>query len=239
MNLSELKGLLRQLLIEDLDKALQMAKSTLPEASPKARQVLLLVGQQADLKKSIARGIVDQADIELRTNKIRSVLIDLVESLEGRDLEAPTGILAPVMATCPKFVIVYGQEDQAAATLLNRHLNVLKLTKKIKVYNVNEALAGENPLERAEQEWADADYMLALITVGLFNAPDWFGMVYNALGEGRRVIPILIQRADFEGTGLEKLKSLPRAHPAVSDFANVDEAYTDIVSEIRRLLPKG
>lgn len=239
MNLPELKSLLRQLLIEDLDKALQTAKSTLPEASPKARQVLLLVGQQADLKKSIARGIVDPADIELRTNKIRSVLIDLVESLEHRDLEAPTGTIAPVLAACPKFVIVYAPEDQAAATLLNRHLNVLKLTKKIKVYNVNEALGGENPLERAEQEWADADYMLALITVGLFNAPDWFEMVYNALGEGRRVIPILIQRADFEGTGLEKLKSLPRAHTAVSDFANVDEAYTDIVSEIRRLLPKG
>ncbi|MEZ4891482.1 MAG: hypothetical protein R2778_00500 [Saprospiraceae bacterium] len=75
----------------------------------------------------------------------------------------------------------------------------------------------------AQQEWADADYMLALITVNLFNSPDWFGMVYEALGEGRRVIPIRIQRADYEGTGLEKLRSLPTQNRAVSDFANADD----------------
>ena len=218
---------------------LQTAKSDLPESTPKAKQVLLLLAKQADLKKSIARGIIAQADIDLNTNQIRSSLLDLIESLTARDFEVSTGTLAAVTATAPKFVVVYDQADQAVATQLNRHLNVLKLTEKLKVYNVNDDKGGENTLERANQEWANADYMLALITVNLFNSPEWFGMVYDALGERRRVIPIRIQRADYDGTGLEKLRSLPTQNRAVSDFANVDEAYTDIVTEIRRLLPKG
>jgi Effector-associated domain 11 len=238
-NLPQLQKDLRELLIVDMDAVLQTAKSVLPESTPKAKQVLLLLAKQADLKKSIARGIIAQADIDLNTNQIRSSLLDLIESLTARDFEVSTGTLAAVTATAPKFVVVYDQADQAVATQLNRHLNVLKLTGKLKVYNVNDDKGGENTLERAKQEWANADYMLALITVNLFNSPEWFGMVYDALGEGRRVIPIRIQRADYDGTGLEKLRSLPTQNRAVSDFANADEAYTDIVTEIRRLLPKG
>jgi hypothetical protein len=238
-NLPQLQKDLRELLIVDMDAVLQTAKSVLPESTPKAKQVLLLLAKQADLKKSIARGIIAQADIDLNTNQIRSSLLDLIESLTARDFEVSTGTLAAVTATAPKFVVVYDQADQAVATQLNRHLNVLKLTGKLKVYNVNDDKGGENTLERANQEWANADYMLALITVNLFNSPEWFGMVYDALGERRRVIPIRIQRADYDGTGLEKLRSLPTQNRAVSDFSNVDEAYTDIVTEIRRLLPKG
>ena len=237
--ISELKSLVTKLLVDDLDAALKTAQEGLPETTPKARQVLMLLAKQADLKKGIARGILKQEDIDLNTNQIRSSLLDLMDTLTADDLKPGSRTLAPVTASSPKFVVVYDQADQAVATQLNRHLNILKLTGKLKIYNVNEDKGGENTLERAQQEWADADYMLALITVNLFNSPDWFGMVYNALGEGRRVIPIRIQRADYEGTGLEKLRSLPTQNRAVSDFDNMDEAYTDIVSEIRRLLPGG
>ena len=109
--------------------------------------------------------------------------------------------------------------------------------KKIRVYNVNETL-GTALVAQAKDEMADADYLLVLITVNLFNSPDWFQVVYDALGEGRRMIPIRIEKADFEGTGLEKLKSLPSMGKAVSDFANADSAYADIVGELKKLLPK-
>lgn len=239
MTASELKALVSKLLVDDLDLALKTAQEGLPEAVPKAKQVLLLLGKQADLKKGITRGILSSENIELGTNQVRSSLLDLMDTLTEGDLSAKSGTIASVTATKPKFVVVYDQADQAVATQLNRHLNILKITGKLEIYNVNDDKGGENTLERAEQEWANADYMLALITVNLFNSEDWFGMVYKALGEGRRVIPIRIQRADYEGTGLEKLRSLPTQNRAVSDFSNVDEAYTDIVSEIKRLLPGG
>jgi hypothetical protein len=52
------------------------------------------------------------------------------------------------------------------------------------------------------------------------------------------MIPIRIEKADLEGTGLEKLKSLPSMGKAVSECANTDSAYAEIVSELKKLLPK-
>ncbi|MEO6760426.1 MAG: hypothetical protein ABIO24_13290, partial [Saprospiraceae bacterium] len=121
--------------------------------------------------------------------------------------------------------------------LLNKYLNILKITKKIRVYNVQEALA-EDLLVRAETELADADYLLALVTVNLFNSPDWFGLLFTAMEQGRRVIPIRIEKIGYEGTGLERLLSLPTLNRAVGDFPTLDAAFADIVGELRKLLPK-
>jgi hypothetical protein len=162
----------------------------------------------------------------------------MTSSLSEADFETKRpGPLQIPAAAVPKFVIIYAPEDEPHCKMLNRHLNVLKLMKKIRVYNVNETLATDL-VAQAKAEIADADYLLVLITVNLFNASDWFEVMYNALGEGRRMIPIRIEKADFEGTGLEKLKSLPSMGKAVSEFTNTDSAYTDIVSELKKLLPK-
>jgi V8-like Glu-specific endopeptidase len=144
---------------------------------------------------------------------------------------------APVSAT-PKFVVVYDVADTLQNQALNKHLNILKITKKIRVYNVHEALPGEDPIARAQAELSDADYILVLVTVNLFNSAEWFGMVYEAMEQGRRIIPIRIEKADMEGTGLEKMKSLPTMGRSISDFPGPDAAYTDVVGELKKLLPR-
>ncbi len=140
------------------------------------------------------------------------------------------------LSSIPKFVIVNDLADSAQCLLLNKHLNVLKFTKKIRVYNVQDGTG--DLLANAETELADADYLLVLVTVNIFNSPQWFELVSKALEQGRRVIPILIEKADYDGTGLEKLRSLPSQGRSVSDFPNVDTAYNDIATELRKLLPK-
>ncbi|MBL7826066.1 MAG: hypothetical protein JNJ57_05505 [Saprospiraceae bacterium] len=239
-NLAELKNLLKNLLANNLGMALDKTLQSLPDSAPKKSQVILLKGDENNRKDEEIRGILSTENNDLRKRQIRSRLIDLIDGLTEKDFNPAAGSFPVVTALSPKFIIVFAEEDAEAARMLNRHLNILKLTGRIKIYNVNEAEGGENTLKRAQQEWADSDYMLALVSVNLFNAPDWFGLVYQALGEGRRVIPIRIQRFDYEdtGTGLEKLRSLPTQKPTVADFANVDEAYTNIVSEIKRLLPR-
>ncbi len=149
----------------------------------------------------------------------------------------PTVPPARALSPVPKFVIVYDIDDSLKAQMLNKHLNVLKFTKKIRVYNVQEA-TGDDLLVAAETELADADYLLVLVTVNIFNSPQWFELVSTALAQGRRVIPILIEKADYDGTGLEKLRSLPSLGRAVSDFPNQDAAYADIVTELKKLVPK-
>jgi endonuclease G len=155
---------------------------------------------------------------------------------------APTTVVTPptpappAVSAVPKFVVIYDLADDNHSKLLNKYLNILKITKKIRVYNVHEALAGEDVMARAHTEMADADYLVALVTVNFLNSPDWFGVVYEALQNSRRVIPIRVEIADYEGTGLEKLRPLPTGK-AVSEFPNADAAYNSIVTELKKLLP--
>ncbi len=151
---------------------------------------------------------------------------------------APPTPAAGAVGAVPKFVVVYDAQDTPLAQTLNKHLFILKATKKIQVYNVHEAPAGEDVQARATAELASADYILALITPNLFNEETWFGLILNALQEGKRVIPIRLEKVDIDGTGLEKLKALPTMNRTISDFPNTDAAYADIVAEVKKLVPK-
>ncbi|MBL7775896.1 MAG: trypsin-like peptidase domain-containing protein, partial [Saprospiraceae bacterium] len=153
--------------------------------------------------------------------------------------QAPAPTPAPPTANAvPKFVVVYDVQDTPHCQVFNRHLFILKATKKIQIYNVHEAPAGEDVKARAEAELASADYIMVLITPNLFNEETWFHLLLSAMGAGKRVIPVHIEKLDIDGTGLEKLRSLPTMNRTVSDFPNSDAAYNDIVTEVKKLLPK-
>jgi len=218
--------------------ALQYLQDLLPEGSGKRTQAILIQGKLSNAGQKHRTGQIRFEDHQIELSQVSAAILDLANGLSESDFESKNNAAgrAPVAAV-PKFVVIYDPADELHCKMLNRHLNVLKIMKKIRVYNVNETL-GADLVAQAKTEMADADYLLVLITVNLFNSTDWFEVVYEALGEGRRMIPLRIEKADFEGTGLEKLKSLPSMGKAVSDFTNADSAYADIVGELKKLLPK-
>ncbi|MBK8969372.1 MAG: trypsin-like peptidase domain-containing protein [Lewinellaceae bacterium] len=139
----------------------------------------------------------------------------------------------------PKFVVVYDAQDTPHCETLKRHLFILKATKKIELYNVHEAQVGADIAGQAKAKIAEADYVLVLITPNLFNTETWFHLILEAMEGGKRIIPIFIEKLDIDGTGLEKLRALPTMNRTVSDFPNSDAAYADIVTEIKKLVPKA
>ncbi|MBU6342024.1 MAG: trypsin-like peptidase domain-containing protein [Bacteroidetes bacterium] len=155
-------------------------------------------------------------------------------------LKDPTPVNTPIeqpkVSAVPKFVVLYDIADDAQCKLLNKHLNFLKITKKIRVYNVQEAAPGTDPLNEAKREMSDADYLVLLISANLL-ASDWFATAFEALEAGKRLIPIKIAPVDISGLGFDKLKSLPSGNRNVEDFPNPDAAYTDIAGELKKLVP--
>ncbi len=135
----------------------------------------------------------------------------------------------------PKFLFVYDLADETPAKNLKKHLNISILTKKLKAHFVHEVPAGDDPVERARQEMADSDYVIALISVNLFNAPDWFSLVLDAMGNGRSIVPVRISPVSLDGTGLETRKSLPSRNRTVQDFPTEDAAFTDVVEGLKGL----
>lgn len=237
--LAEIKNDLQALLAQnEFGAIISTLQNLLPGIAEKRNQTILLEGRLNQVERDHANNLIKLEDHQLEVSRIRHALLGLINSLEEKDFDAAAHVAPAPPASVPKFVVIYDLADSDQCKMLNKHLNVLKITKKIRVHNVQDVLGGEDPLERAKQEMADADYLLVLITVNLFNSPDWFELVFNAMGEGRRIIPIRIEQADFEGTGLEKLRSLPSMNRAVSQFKNPDDAYVDIVTELRKLLPR-
>ena len=255
--LETIEGLLEQNRIEEaIDALLKFVSSRIDLRQDIVQQS----GDFQDTQRDKDRGVISREDYKLGANRVRYALLRLIKELSERAENETIGMMPsetnvtivparevatlvakspPVrpLSAVPKFVIVYDLADTPKSDLLNKHLNVLKFTRKIRVYNVQEAIGGDL-LAAAETELADADYLLVLVTVNIFNSPQWFELVSKALEQGRRVIPILVEKADYDGTGLEKLRSLPSLGRAVSDFPNLDAAYADIVTELRKLLPK-
>ncbi len=137
----------------------------------------------------------------------------------------------------PKWLILYSEEDYEVSKTLNKHLAVLKFTKKIKVFNVqSDITAAENVDERVAAEIADARMVIALITPNLLASDTWFGKLFEAVEAKKTVVPILVERSDFSGTGLEKLKSLPSLGRFISDFPNRDTAWADVVEQLKKAI---
>jgi len=137
-----------------------------------------------------------------------------------------------------KLFILCSQEDERTSQTLNKHLAVLKNSKSISVFNsVSDIVAGEDWSRRIKDELDAADFILPIISVNLLASDYTYGLLRDAMTSGKRIVPILAKRVDIEGTGLEQLRSIPSQGRWISDFKDEDEAYSDIVREIKRLSP--
>lgn len=152
------------------------------------------------------------------------------ESLEG----TPTP--PPAANPIPRFVVVYHHAEQSYCDTLNDHLYLLKKRGKMSVYNIHsDAQASEDVKQRALEEIAKADYVLCLITAK-FIASNWLDVATNSQ---KKIVPIRVTNTELKDSGLENLRSLPSQNRTIPSFGNdEDAAYTDVVNEIRRLLPE-
>lgn len=236
--LSEVKEDIRAFVGESEQlKALQYLQGLLPENSGKRDQANLI---QANLTLANQKYHTNQIKFEdhaIELSKVGASILEMVAGLTEADFVAQTAV-APSVSPIPKFVVIYNELDKPFFDGLKKQLTVLERFKKLRFVDVN---GGDGNLEeRAKAEIADADYLLVLLTPQFFipEPIDWFDLVSKALGDGHRMIPLRIQKLPDEVPELEKLKSLPSMGRWVSEMPNQDNAYAEIVGELRKLLPK-
>lgn len=146
----------------------------------------------------------------------------------------PPPVVAPP-AGIPRWVILYDVEDAAAATILNKQLSVLRFTKKITVFDVQKDVPDGVDIEsKLDEEIAGARKIIVLATANLFNTEILIAKTLEALEAKRIVVPILVEKFDLSGTGLEKVKSLPSLGRFISDFANRDSGWADVVEQLKK-----
>ena len=137
--------------------------------------------------------------------------------------------------------ISYAHADEELKKELDKYLKVLKRSGKIESWNDRELIAGQEWDDVIMSELAKANVILLLISVD-FNASDfiWDKELAAALKrheEGTaHVVPIILRKCEWSTLPYAKLQALPRNGQPVTEYANRDDAFTEVSAGIRRLV---
>ncbi len=235
--LAQIKTDLQDILVSDPGAALKSLQTLLPATAAKKKDILMLMARLETAGVERRSGAFADAEIDTKINRVRFDFLALIDTLVEKDFEEVSVAAAAPIAAVPKFMIVYDVEAEPQATRLNKFLFLLKRSGKMSIYNVHADLKAGDPVEEAKNQLKDTDYILCLMTLDLMFNPDWLDFIWNARDAGKRVIPIRIADISLQDSGLEKFKSLPTQNRMLSSFNSEDAAFTDIVTEIRKLLP--
>ena len=143
-----------------------------------------------------------------------------------------------------RIFLSYSHKNSSSLERLKVHFANLLRQGKISAWYDRDILAGDTIDQTINDELEKSDLVLLLVS------PDFIASNYcfetemeKALklrAEGKlEVVPIIIEVCEWlEIDKLKQLKAVPKDGLAVSKWENPDEAYLDIVSEIRRLVEK-
>ena len=138
--------------------------------------------------------------------------------------------------------ISYSHHDKAALDRLHVHLKNLTRGGHIETWYDRDILAGSDLNAEIERELEAADLFLLLVS------PDFIASDYcveremkralerHAAGKAR-VVPIIVEECDWKAMGeLRQLKAVPTDGKAISEWANSNTAYLNVVQELRRII---
>lgn len=138
--------------------------------------------------------------------------------------------------------ISYSHHDKAALDRLHVHLKNLTRGGHIETWYDRDILAGGDLNAEIARELEAADLFLLLVS------PDFIASDYcveremkralerHAAGAAR-VVPIIVEECDWKAMGeLRQLKAVPTDGKAISEWANANTAYLNVVQELRRII---
>jgi hypothetical protein len=137
--------------------------------------------------------------------------------------------------------ISYAHEDEEMKKELDKYLKMLKRSGKVETWNDRELIAGQEWDKSIMDELNKANIILLLISID-FNASDfiWEKELASAMKrheEGTaHVVPVVLRKCEWSNLPYAKLQALPRNATPVTEYANRDEAFTEIAVGIEKLV---
>ena len=153
---------------------------------------------------------------------------------------------AGTMSTSPsrRIFIAHAEADVAYKNALEAHLSSLRRQQFIETWDTQAILPGTDRLVNVHSELARADIVL-LLSSSDFSASEevWRQQLERAMERHHKqeavVIPVLLRPHDWKSLPYGTLQPLPSNGTPVSSWPSEDEAYSDIVNGIKRVLEEG
>lgn len=139
-----------------------------------------------------------------------------------------------------RVVIVSAAEDGASLDQLRRHLAPHLKSKLIELWTEGD-IGGGQERERELRDRLDAAQIIVLlvspdlIALGVGVVADIDGALARRKHDQVEVVPVVVRYCDWKATPLAGLQALPRDERPVGTWQHPDQAWTEIVREIRAI----
>jgi nucleoside phosphorylase len=135
--------------------------------------------------------------------------------------------------------IAYAKEDEKLKKELETHLATLKREKVIQPWHSEQTGAGLDWEQEIRSHLDQSQIILLLISPSFLASDSLYESMEYAMQRHKedtaRVIPILIRPADIGASPFKDLQGLPRDRRPVDTVSNRDQAWVDIVKDLRRV----
>lgn len=137
----------------------------------------------------------------------------------------------------------YSHKDEALRNDLETHLSQLKRSGKIESWHDRRITAGSELSKSIDGNLEQADIILLLISADFLASDYCYDIeMKRALQKHEektaRVIPVILKPCDWHSSPFGKLLATPTDGKPVTTWANIDEAFLDVVNQIKNALPK-
>ena len=135
----------------------------------------------------------------------------------------------------------FAEADAQLLEQLERHLGVLQQEKVITIWNKRQVVAGSDWKVELDQHLNTASIILLLISSDFLASGYQYGIELQRAMQRHdtreaHMIPILVRPCDWIYTPFGEFQIVPRNEKAVTTWRNRDEAFTEIVMEVRAAL---
>ena len=141
----------------------------------------------------------------------------------------------------PSLFISYAHADMLYKDQLVRHFAALKNSGVIREWNDRYIQPGEKWDHSISEAMQKSDVIVFLVSSD-FLASDYINRyeITTAMEREKsgqvRIIPVVIRPCDFYSSPLSQYQALPRGAKPISTWNNMDEAYLDVVIQLKELL---
>lgn len=138
----------------------------------------------------------------------------------------------------------YSHKDESLRDQLEAHLALLKNQELIEAWHDRRIQAGTDVDNAIFEKLEIADVILLLISSDFISSQYCFSREMSRAMQRHeekeaRVVPVILRPCDWKSAPFGKLMAVPKDGKPVTTWADRDEAFADIASQIRRIVEEG
>ena len=137
-----------------------------------------------------------------------------------------------------KIFITYAHKDKSAKDKLIAYLGVMEKTGEIKFWDDNEIRPGDEWHKQISNNLATSDILFYLVSAASLASENCNRELGEALSTKIKVIPIILERCDWQNHQLSDIQALPTEGKPINEWFPDSRGWQNVVESIQKAIDK-